>query len=331
MSVRVSVALCTHQGERWIEEQLRSILAQSVPVAEIVVGDDASTDRTLEIVRAVADETDVPVRIRRHEVALGVAGNFADAIAATTGDVVALSDQDDIWHPDRLERLLPRLDGVALVHSDARLVDAEGRPLGATLADSLEMSAWELSAMRDGHALDALLRRNLVTGATAILRRDAAVAALPIPDGWIHDEWLAMCAALGAGIRYVPEQTIDYRQHGGNQIGVERLGIAGKVARLLEADSGKHARKARRAASLAVEAARRDLATGATLERLREKARHERARERLPRPRVLRVPGVLGGVMAGRYGRYSRGALDIARDLLEGHATTSHAGRRTRG
>lgn len=319
MSVRVSVALCTHQGERWIEEQLRSILAQSVPVAEIVVGDDASTDRTLEIVRAVASETDVPVRIREHEVALGVAANFADAIAATTGDVVALSDQDDVWHPDRLERLLPHLDGVALVHSDARLVDADGRPLGATLADSLEMSAWERAAMADGRALEALLRRNLVTGATAIVRRDAAVAALPVPAGWIHDEWIAMCAALGDGVRFVPEQTIDYRQHGGNQIGVQRLGLGDKVRRLLEADSGKHALKAERATSLATEAARRGLATGAALDVLVEKARHERDRARLPRPRLLRVPRVLSGIAAGRYRRYSRGAIDIARDLLEGH------------
>lgn len=329
--MRVAVALCTHQGERWIEEQLRSILAQTVPVAEIVVGDDASTDRTLEIVRAVASGTDVPIRIRHHAVALGVAGNFADAIAATSGDVVALSDQDDVWHPDRLERLLPHLEGVALVHSDARLVDAEGRPLGPTLEASLEMTSWERAAMQDGRALDALLRRNLVTGATAIMRRDAAIAALPIPDGWIHDEWLAMTAALGGGIRYVPEQTIDYRQHGGNQIGVERLGIAAKLGRLLEADSGKHDRKARRAASLAVEANRRGLAAGATLERLEEKARHERDRARLPGPRVLRIPGVVRGIVAGRYGQYSRGALDIARDLLEAHATTAAGDRRTRG
>lgn len=315
--MRVSVALCTHQGERWIEEQLRSILAQTVPVAEIVVGDDASTDRTPDVVRALAAETDVPIRIRHHAVALGVAGNFADAIAATTGDVVALSDQDDVWHPDRLERLLPHLEGVALVHSDARLVDADGAPLGATLADSLEMSAWERAAMADGRAVQALLRRNLVTGATAIVRRDAAMAALPIPAGWIHDEWLAMCAALGGGVRFVPEQTIDYRQHGGNQIGVRRLGAADKLRRVLEADSGKHALKAQRATSLATEATRRGLASGAVLEALVEKARHERDRAALPRPRLLRLPGVLRGVAAGRYGRYSRGAIDVARDLLE--------------
>ncbi|WP_306232634.1 glycosyltransferase family 2 protein [Agrococcus beijingensis] len=318
--MRVSVALCTHQGERWIEQQLRSILAQTHPVSEIVVGDDASTDRTLELVREVASETDVPIRIRHHETALGVAANFADAIAATTGDVVALSDQDDVWHPDRIERMLPQLEGVALVHSSARLVDAHGAPLGSTLEASLEMSPWERAAMTEGRALDALLRRNLVTGATVLVRRDAAVAALPIPAGWIHDEWLAMCAALGDGVRYLPEETIDYRQHGGNQIGVQRLSALGKLRRVLEADSGKHARKAERATSLATEAQRRGLASGASLQALIEKARHERARAQLPRPRALRLPGVLRGVAAGRYGRFSRGLADVARDLLEGRS-----------
>lgn len=319
MSERVSVALCTHQGERWIAEQLHSILAQTRQVDEIVVGDDASTDRTLDIVRQVASETDVPFRIRRHEAALGVAENFADAIAATTGDVVALSDQDDVWHADRIERLLPRLDGVALVHSNARLVDATGAPLGSTLEESLEMSAWERSALQEGRALDALLRRNLVTGATVLVRRDAALAALPIPSAWIHDEWLAMCAALGDGVRYEPEPTIDYRQHGGNAIGVERLGAVGKLRRVLEPDSGKHAYKAQRAESLATAAQHRGLATGAMLERLIAKARHERARAALPLPRALRLPGVVRGAAAGRYRTFSRGASDIARDLLESH------------
>lgn len=319
MSERVSVALCTHQGELWIEEQLRSILGQSRPVSEIVIGDDASTDGTLDVVRRVASETDVPIRIRRHDAPLGVAANFADAIAATSGDVVALSDQDDVWHPDRLERLLPHLEGVALVHSNARLVGADGAPLGSTLEASLEMSARERAALEEGRAIDALLRRNLVTGATVVVRREAAVAALPVPPAWIHDEWLAVCAALGDGVRYVPEPTIDYRQHGGNAIGVQRLSLAGKLRRVLEPDSGKHAQKAARAEQLATEAARRGLASGAELERLVEKARHERSRAALPDARALRLPGVLRGIAAGRYRRFSRGAYDVARDLLERH------------
>ena len=91
--------------------------------------------------------------------------------------------------------------------------------------------------MAAGGALAALLRRNLVTGATVVVRRDAATAALPVPEGWIHDEWIAVTCALGGGVRLLPEPTIDYRQHGANQIGVRRLTLRQKVARLLEDDS----------------------------------------------------------------------------------------------
>ncbi|MFC7431122.1 MULTISPECIES: glycosyltransferase family 2 protein [unclassified Agrococcus] len=317
--MRVSVALCTHQGEAYVEQQLRSILAQTRPVDEIVVGDDASTDATLAIVERVAAGTDVPFAIVRHAPALGVAANFADAIRRSTGDVVALSDQDDVWHPDRIARMLPALEGVALAHSDARLVDRDGSPLGATLLDALGASAWERERMTSGGALDALLRRNLVTGATVVVRRDAALAALPVPEGWIHDEWIAMTCALGGGVRLLAEPTIDYRQHGANQIGVRRLTLRGRLARLVEPDSGSHARKALRARSLAREAAARGLGTQEQRRALAEKATHEARRAALPDARVARVPAVLRGLAAGRYGRYSRGALDVARDLLERH------------
>lgn len=315
---RVSVALCTYNGARYVEEQLRSILAQSHPVSEIVVGDDGSTDDTLDIVARIAGETAVPFVVRAHE-PLGVAGNFADAIASTTGELVAFSDQDDVWHADRIERLVGAIDGVDLVHTDARLVDEWGKPIGATLLDTLALSHWERERMERVGAFEALLRRNLVTGATVLVRREAAVAAMPIPDGWIHDEWIAMVCALAGGVRLVPTPTIDYRQHGDNAIGVQSLSFREKLARLVEQDSGSHARKAIRATSLAVEATSRALGTEEQRSAIIEKARHERARAALPDARVLRVPTILGGIVRGRYRRYSRGLLDIGRDLLERH------------
>lgn len=315
--MRVSVALCTHRGERFVEQQLASILAQTRPVDEIVVGDDASTDATIAIVERIARETSVPFVVARHDPPLGLVANFSDAIVRTTGDVVMLCDQDDVWHPDRVATLLAALDGVDLVHSDARLVDGDGADLGTTLLDALGASAWERERMRDGGALDALLRRNLVTGATVMVRRDAAVAALPVPEAWIHDEWIAMTCALGGGVRLLEEPTIDYRQHGANQIGVRRLTLRQRFARLVEADSGSHARKAARARALQREAEARQLGTARQRTTLAEKAAHESARRALPRPRIARVPGVLRGLARGWYATYSRGPLDVGRDLLE--------------
>jgi glycosyltransferase involved in cell wall biosynthesis len=105
----ISVALCTHNGERFITEQVRSILAQSYPPAELVLSDDASSDRTVAVATAIVEEHnrdhgDVRLVVMENRPALGVAANFAQAIAACTGDLVALSDQDDRWAPERLER-----------------------------------------------------------------------------------------------------------------------------------------------------------------------------------------------------------------------------------
>lgn len=323
----MSVALCTFEGARFIEAQLRSILDQTHAVSEIVVSDDGSSDDTLQIVDRVAADSAIPIAVRRHE-PLGVAGNFADAIGATTGDVIALSDQDDVWHPGRIERLLPELAGVDLVHTDARLVDADGRDLGTTLLESLEASAWERDRMQHGGAFEALLRRNLVTGATVLVRGDVARSSMPVPEGWIHDEWLAMACALRGGVRLVPEATIDYRQHGANAIGVQSLSFGEKLRRLVDADGGAHDRKARRASSAAATAARLQLGTSTQRAALVEKARHERTRAALPAGRLARVPTILRGLAHGRYRSYSRGVLDVARDLLERHTRTDARARR---
>ncbi len=113
------------------------------------------------------------VRIIGGEPPRGVAANFERALRACTGDLIALSDQDDVWHPDRLERLVAAFEEVpdaTLLHSDARLVDADGADLGTTLFGALGVSATERAEVASGRGFDALLRRNLATGATTILR-----------------------------------------------------------------------------------------------------------------------------------------------------------------
>ena len=104
--MRISVALCTHNGARYVTEQVESILRQTLPPDEIVLSDDASTDDTVALVRAaLAAHPNVELRVFENDPALRVTKNFEQAVVACTGDLVALSDQDDIWAPDRLERI----------------------------------------------------------------------------------------------------------------------------------------------------------------------------------------------------------------------------------
>ena len=314
----VGVALCTYDGERFAAEQVRSILGQSRPPQVIVLGDDGSRDRTVEIVRETVGES-VPLTVLPEGERLGVTRNFERTVAAVDAPLVALSDQDDVWRPDRLQRLAALFDDdrLLLVHTDARLVDSEGAPLGRSLFEDLEVSARELELERSGRAFDLFLRRNLATGATVVFRRSLLDAALPFPGEWVHDEWLAVLAAALGGVAVVTDQTVDYRLHGANQIGVSAPTLRYKVGRVLERRGERNRILARRFAVLAARPDTRPVAA-AVRRAAHAKAQFEARRAAMPESRVRRVFPVLRLAATKAYGRFaSRGVADIGRDLVQ--------------
>ena len=331
MTTTISVALCTHNGAEFIEAQLRSILAQSVLPIQIVISDDASQDETLSVVHGVfgTDEVEalgITVTVLNHVKNVGVTSNFERALLACTGDLVALCDQDDIWHPDRLESAQRRFEDASellLLHSDARLVDRNGAPLGYSLFDALDLTDEERAAITGGRGLEALLKRNLITGATTMIRRTLVDRATPFPKPWVHDEWLGIVAAATGRIDLLPEQLIDYRQHGANQIGVRRLGIRGKIGRIFEPRGGRNLYLASRAAVMASRLALLgDLVPERIMELADGKLHHLKVRAELPDRRLGRLAPVLREIRTGRYSRFSRGRGDILRDLLQPAGST---------
>ncbi len=315
----ISVALGTHNGARFLEEQLISILEQSMPPAQIVLSDDASSDDTVEVAERVVAEHRGTVRldVLRNPTALGVTANFAQAIAATTGDLVALSDQDDLWMPHRLETMAARFadrPNLTLLHGDARLVDAEGQPLEQTLLGAIEFTPAERAAYREGRVFDSLLRRNLVTGATTMFRRSLLEIAAPLPPEFVHDEWLGIIAAATGEVDVYPEPLGDYRQHGGNQIGAKRLSLLGKARRMLEPRGARNERLERNSAILLE---RIETIAPEHLPAVREKYEHERVRNAFPASRWARLGPVLREARTGRYALSARGRADIVRDLLQ--------------
>ena len=113
-----------------------------------------------------------------------------------------------------------------MLATDARLIDANGDPLGLTAFSALRLGAGECAALHQGRGFEILLRRSLVTGATAALRRSALLTALPVGRGWIHDEWLAVVLASIGRVDIVEQPLIDYRQHANNQVGMRRRGMS---------------------------------------------------------------------------------------------------------
>jgi glycosyltransferase involved in cell wall biosynthesis len=230
MTMRVSVALCTFNGAKYLQEQLQSIAAQSLPPDELVICDDGSTDGTIELLRAFADTSTIPVHLHLGASRGGVIANFERAIAYCTGDVIALADQDDAWLPDKLKITVGALraaqevhgeDVPLLVHTDLRVVDAAKNVIAT--------SFWAHQEIRARHrdALAELLLENFVTGCTLVMNRSLRNLALPIPpDAVMHDWWLALVAAAKGKVITLPDVTILYRQHGSNTVGARRRSLA---------------------------------------------------------------------------------------------------------
>jgi glycosyltransferase involved in cell wall biosynthesis len=323
-SLRISVAICTRNGAEYLATQLRSILAQTRLPNEIVLSDDASQDETVAIARAVFADIHGPtpdIRIIENAVALGVTGNFEQASLACSGNLIALSDQDDAWHPNRLE-LLERIfrdrPDLELLHGDAELVDEAGTSLGHTLFHALGVTSWEKRQIAQGRAFSVFLRRNLATGATMIFRRDLLSIASPFPGEWVHDEWLAIIASATGRVDVLADPLLDYRQHGSNQIGAQKLTLGGKFNRLREP---RQARNQRLATNFGILLARLEQLgsqiSQQDVRRAKGKLAHELVRLGLPESRLKRILPILREQARGSYRRYGRGVSDVLRDLLQ--------------
>jgi len=325
MTPDISVALCTRNGARYLPAQIRSICTQEPLPREIIVSDDGSSDDTLAVVRETIDLCGVAdrisLRVFSNTPPLGVTRNFEQAVRACSHALIVLCDQDDVWHPGRLARMAAQFEArpdLLLLHTDARLVDADLQPLGSTLFHALEVQPAELEAISRGDAFSVLLRRNLVTGATTMFRRTLLDAALPFAPEWVHDEWLAAIAAATGRMDVLPEPTIDYRQHASNQIGARRLTLSEKIAKAFAERGDKHVARLHRADALLQRLLQLgDRVPAAWLEAQRAKVAHQRFRAGLPKARPLRVVPILAEAARGRYARFGRGGHAIAQDLLE--------------
>jgi glycosyltransferase involved in cell wall biosynthesis len=328
MSVSFSVAMCTYNGARFVAEQLASVAAQTRPPDELVVCDDGSADETRELVGEFAARAPFPVRLFANERNLGSTRNFGRAIALCGGDLIALSDQDDVWNPEKLEKLAAHFaarPSVGLVFTDAELVDERLRPTGRRLWESVGFGPAERRLVRRGRALDVLLPGWSVTGATMAFRAAFKRLVLDIPDDLplLHDGWIALMVAAVSDIDFIAEPLIQYRQHPRQQVGARRgrpdapkhglVGVAEAARRANAYDELIRVAERARARLSAWDGAGGD---GGALRRLDARLTHLRARAELPAGRLRRAPAVLRELVTLRYHHYSNGARSAVKDLL---------------
>jgi glycosyltransferase involved in cell wall biosynthesis len=318
----VSVALCTYQSTRFLEPQLRSILEQDHPIFEVVIADDGSTDGTVELIERLKHQLPggSAIRVIATERVGGFSQNFERAISACTGDVIVLSDHDDVWLPHRLSRAIAHLGPAgsrSLVFSDAELIDDDGELLPRTLFEAYDVSARERSEFANGDAFHTLLRRNVVTGATVMFESSLRDIAFPVGSRWIHDEWLAIMASAVGTIHMIEEPLIQYRLHGANQIGVPPVSKIRRTAAALRVGSPRFHLLRDRAAAL-LDRLEKTGAPPRTLERARAKLAFEHERCRYTRIPIARYRRISGQWRSGLYQDFTPFPnLERWRDLLQ--------------
>jgi glycosyltransferase involved in cell wall biosynthesis len=218
----ISVAMCTYNGSKFLAEQLNSIREQTKLPLELVICDDDSTDATPRIVHAFALDAPFPVRFFRNQATLGSTRNFEKAINLCTGQAIALCDQDDIWQPNKLERLAGVLDSepqVGGVCSNAFLMDETSEYFPDSLWERRNFTPRMQAAFQRNSARQ-LLQYNAATGATFVFRSEFVKLVTPIPPEWVHDAWVALLVATQSRVQLVHERLISYRIHPAQQIGV---------------------------------------------------------------------------------------------------------------
>jgi glycosyltransferase involved in cell wall biosynthesis len=330
MANTFSIAMCTYDGARYLGEQLASIAAQTRPPDELVVCDDRSRDETTTIVRRFAQSAPFPVHLHVNEQNLGSTRNFEKAVRLCAGDLIALSDQDDVWMPRKLELIeavFTRAPGVGLVFTDAEVVDETLRPLGYRLWDKVGFDGEMRRRVRGGRALDVLLPGWTVTGATMAFRSKFRDLALEIPDdlSMIHDGWIALVVASVSDVAFIAEPLIEYRQHPRQQIGAPK-GDAGQAEGVKSLEDIRAAINRGNRFDELIEnggrirqrlVARRDrFDSEAALALLDARLKHLNARAAMPEGKLRRLRHVLRELLTRRYHLYSNGVYSAAKDLL---------------
>jgi glycosyltransferase involved in cell wall biosynthesis len=230
----VSVVLATYNGEKYLQQQLDSIYAQTYTNLEVVVCDDRSSDATATILEDYQQKKGLRFYINPER--LGVIKNFEQAILSAKGQYIALADQDDTWLPTKIEICLAAVQAIerkisserpVLVHTDLYITDSSGN-IAAT-------SYWKHARLDPSCTLSRLLLENSITGCTILMNRALAELSLPIPQHVLmHDVWLGMVASTFGAVTYLNEPTVYYRQHTNNVLGSTQDNVTKRITKTIK-------------------------------------------------------------------------------------------------
>jgi hypothetical protein len=227
--MRISIAMATYNGSPYIQQQLKSLAAQTVLPYELVVTDDGSTDETLAIVEAFAVHAPFPVHIHRNARRLNFADNFLHAASLCKGDWIAFCDQDDVWLKDKLEHVSGEAHGdVSMIVHRVQIVDADLQPIpGAAIACHVRRGPGPQRLPPMGYFSGLCITFNAALLGLLLQHPRFPDANNPAYEA-AHDRWVSTIADTVGRVCFISKPLVLYRQHGANACGATTgsLGMA---------------------------------------------------------------------------------------------------------
>jgi glycosyltransferase involved in cell wall biosynthesis len=307
----ISVAMCTYNGAKYLPEQLKSIANQIIPVDELVVCDDGSNDDTIQVLKTFSENSSFPIFIHQNKSNLGSTKNFEKCLSLCKGDILFLSDQDDAWRADKVEKQMayfnehPEIDAV---FSDAMMMDDDSRPTGRTIWQEIEFNSEAQAKWIRGEGHEILFKGFVVTGATLAIRKKALGKLMPFPThvpDLIHDAYIAMVLSLQEKIAFINDTLIYYRIHASQQVGfgskVEYVRFKDRFSRDRNEKLIPLKEKADKLFKLYLLLMEIPFIPKEKLRKLRMSQKHYHKRATLPDNRLKRIAPVVTDIVQGKY------------------------------
>ena len=232
----IDILLSTYNSEKYLEEQINSIINQSNEGWNLLIRDDGSSDNTLQIISKYIDRFSTKIFLTSSGENIGIVKSYETLLRESKSEYVMFCDHDDVWLPDKIQLTLDKMterekenpNQPILIHTDLKIVDNR--------LNEIHSSFWKLLKIKPSKLTDFNLLSvyNYVTGCTVMINKEAKRIVLPFADCVrMHDYWIALCVAKSGIIDVVNRQTILYRQHSENELGVRNLKVGFSLKKII--------------------------------------------------------------------------------------------------
>ena len=211
MAALVSVAMAAYNGEKYISQQLQSIVDQTYCNIEIIITDDKSTDNTIQIINDFQKNYN-NIFLFCNKENLGITKTFENSFKNCKGDFIAISDQDDIWELNKIEVMLNEIGEEDAFYSNSQFIDKNGKFLEIDFKSSRTLKSYYSGV--------PFLLSHCIPGHAILMKTGFLEKLLPFPEGLIFDRWITYCSAANNGLKYIDKPLVRYRQHETNAIGI---------------------------------------------------------------------------------------------------------------